>query len=219
MHSDSASSALVASSRSRIFGFLRTALAMAIRCFWPPESCTPPPTLLNKIKKTHLYGIAMRKRMFVVAFLWNDCHVAHVDDKVSPFFDRLDIITVYVPPATTISGTTAKGVAKLNNRSHSNAPVEKLGLSNTLVKTQNKSVTFETSEASLWGCVEREPKESIKRPKSMKKMGNAAPWTHDPMPPSTINTQSARSAKAKRLVLDSLSSAPRVLDTSFSLFS
>ncbi|URD95981.1 hypothetical protein MUK42_36061 [Musa troglodytarum] len=39
--SDSESSALVASSRSRIAGFFNIALAMAIRCFWPPESCSP----------------------------------------------------------------------------------------------------------------------------------------------------------------------------------
>ena len=37
----SVSSALVASSRSRIFGFRIRALAMAIRCFWPPLSCDP----------------------------------------------------------------------------------------------------------------------------------------------------------------------------------
>uniref|UniRef100_A0A0A9HLT3 Uncharacterized protein n=1 Tax=Arundo donax TaxID=35708 RepID=A0A0A9HLT3_ARUDO len=36
--SDSTSKALVASSNRRIFGFLRIALAMAILCFWPPES-------------------------------------------------------------------------------------------------------------------------------------------------------------------------------------
>mmetsp|Transcript_100729 Transcript_100729/g.260215 ORF Transcript_100729/g.260215 Transcript_100729/m.260215 type:complete len:90 (+) Transcript_100729:418-687(+) len=39
--SDSASRALVASSRSRIFGCLTSARAMAMRCFWPPDSCTP----------------------------------------------------------------------------------------------------------------------------------------------------------------------------------
>lgn len=33
------SSAEVASSRSKIFGFLSRARAMAIRCFWPPDSC------------------------------------------------------------------------------------------------------------------------------------------------------------------------------------
>jgi len=40
-HSDSASSALVASSRSNIAGLLMMARAMATRCFWPPESWTP----------------------------------------------------------------------------------------------------------------------------------------------------------------------------------
>mmetsp|Transcript_70441 Transcript_70441/g.206063 ORF Transcript_70441/g.206063 Transcript_70441/m.206063 type:complete len:84 (-) Transcript_70441:2190-2441(-) len=39
--SESASSALVASSRSSTFGLRTRALAMAIRCFCPPESCTP----------------------------------------------------------------------------------------------------------------------------------------------------------------------------------
>jgi len=39
--SDPASSALVASSRSSIVGFFNMALAMATRCFWPPDSCTP----------------------------------------------------------------------------------------------------------------------------------------------------------------------------------
>mmetsp|Transcript_5911 Transcript_5911/g.10141 ORF Transcript_5911/g.10141 Transcript_5911/m.10141 type:complete len:103 (-) Transcript_5911:2126-2434(-) len=39
--SDWVSRAEVASSSSRIFGFFRTALAMAMRCFWPPESCEP----------------------------------------------------------------------------------------------------------------------------------------------------------------------------------
>ncbi|KAF6167538.1 hypothetical protein GIB67_031739, partial [Kingdonia uniflora] len=40
-HSDSASSALVASSRSRIRGSFRIALAIATLCFCPPESCAP----------------------------------------------------------------------------------------------------------------------------------------------------------------------------------
>ena len=39
--SDSASSADVASSRIRMSGFLSRARAIAIRCFWPPESCVP----------------------------------------------------------------------------------------------------------------------------------------------------------------------------------
>mmetsp|Transcript_5946 Transcript_5946/g.13010 ORF Transcript_5946/g.13010 Transcript_5946/m.13010 type:complete len:94 (+) Transcript_5946:1755-2036(+) len=42
MRSDSESRAEVASSRRRILGFFTRALAMAIRCFWPPESCPPP---------------------------------------------------------------------------------------------------------------------------------------------------------------------------------
>ena len=36
------STALVESSRIRIFGFFRSALAMHSRCFWPPETFTPP---------------------------------------------------------------------------------------------------------------------------------------------------------------------------------
>ena len=39
--SSSESSALVASSRMRIVGRLSTARAIARRCRWPPESCTP----------------------------------------------------------------------------------------------------------------------------------------------------------------------------------
>ena len=39
--SDSASSAEVASSSSSREGFLINALAIATRCFWPPESCAP----------------------------------------------------------------------------------------------------------------------------------------------------------------------------------
>mmetsp|Transcript_72859 Transcript_72859/g.235731 ORF Transcript_72859/g.235731 Transcript_72859/m.235731 type:complete len:84 (-) Transcript_72859:2085-2336(-) len=39
--SDSASSALVASSSSSTLGRRTMARAMAMRCFWPPESCTP----------------------------------------------------------------------------------------------------------------------------------------------------------------------------------
>ena len=30
------------SSSSRMRGFLMSARAMAMRCFWPPDSCTPP---------------------------------------------------------------------------------------------------------------------------------------------------------------------------------
>ena len=41
MRSDAASKALVASSKSKMAGFFSTARAMAIRCFCPPESCTP----------------------------------------------------------------------------------------------------------------------------------------------------------------------------------
>lgn len=36
-----ASNAEVASSKSKILGFRTNALAIAIRCFWPPESCEP----------------------------------------------------------------------------------------------------------------------------------------------------------------------------------
>lgn len=47
--SDSASSALVASSRMRMSGFLMRARAMAMRCFCPPESCVPrAPTCVSK---------------------------------------------------------------------------------------------------------------------------------------------------------------------------
>ncbi|KAK9164533.1 hypothetical protein Syun_005435 [Stephania yunnanensis] len=33
--------ALVASSKRRIVGSFNIALAMAIRCFWPPDNCVP----------------------------------------------------------------------------------------------------------------------------------------------------------------------------------
>mmetsp|Transcript_28580 Transcript_28580/g.49897 ORF Transcript_28580/g.49897 Transcript_28580/m.49897 type:complete len:80 (+) Transcript_28580:2244-2483(+) len=39
--SDLLSSALVASSRSNVWGFLTNTLAMATWCFWPPENCEP----------------------------------------------------------------------------------------------------------------------------------------------------------------------------------
>mmetsp|Transcript_120237 Transcript_120237/g.335454 ORF Transcript_120237/g.335454 Transcript_120237/m.335454 type:complete len:82 (+) Transcript_120237:676-921(+) len=39
--SDSASRAEVASSRIMMDGSRRRALAIAMRCFWPPESCMP----------------------------------------------------------------------------------------------------------------------------------------------------------------------------------
>mmetsp|Transcript_69515 Transcript_69515/g.154987 ORF Transcript_69515/g.154987 Transcript_69515/m.154987 type:complete len:102 (-) Transcript_69515:18-323(-) len=46
--SDSASRADVASSSSRTFGSINRARAMAIRCFWPPLSCTPrSPTVVS----------------------------------------------------------------------------------------------------------------------------------------------------------------------------
>mmetsp|Transcript_43332 Transcript_43332/g.70607 ORF Transcript_43332/g.70607 Transcript_43332/m.70607 type:complete len:82 (-) Transcript_43332:717-962(-) len=41
MNSDSASNALVASSRSRTRGLRTSARAIAMRCFCPPESCAP----------------------------------------------------------------------------------------------------------------------------------------------------------------------------------
>mmetsp|Transcript_21190 Transcript_21190/g.31528 ORF Transcript_21190/g.31528 Transcript_21190/m.31528 type:complete len:100 (-) Transcript_21190:1231-1530(-) len=39
--SDVASSALVASSSSKIVGLRSSALAIAIRCFWPPDNLNP----------------------------------------------------------------------------------------------------------------------------------------------------------------------------------
>ncbi|XP_019429496.1 PREDICTED: uncharacterized protein LOC109337077 isoform X1 [Lupinus angustifolius] len=46
--SDSTSSALVASSKSNISGFFRTALPMATLCLCPPDCCTPlSPTLVE----------------------------------------------------------------------------------------------------------------------------------------------------------------------------
>ncbi|KAF8107538.1 hypothetical protein N665_0119s0006 [Sinapis alba] len=47
MRSDSASNALVASSRSKILGFFKMALAIASLCFCPPDICVPcSPTIL-----------------------------------------------------------------------------------------------------------------------------------------------------------------------------
>mmetsp|Transcript_20486 Transcript_20486/g.58247 ORF Transcript_20486/g.58247 Transcript_20486/m.58247 type:complete len:114 (-) Transcript_20486:2471-2812(-) len=45
----SLSNADVASSRRRIGGFLTSARAIAIRCFWPPDTCVPrSPTGVSK---------------------------------------------------------------------------------------------------------------------------------------------------------------------------
>ena len=47
--SDSESKADVASSKIKIVGFFKIALAIAIRCFWPPESWIPlSPTWVSK---------------------------------------------------------------------------------------------------------------------------------------------------------------------------
>ena len=46
------STALVESSRMRIFGFLRSALAIQSRCFCPPETLVPP----CSIKVSYLLG-------------------------------------------------------------------------------------------------------------------------------------------------------------------
>lgn len=45
--SDSVSSDAVASSRIRIGGFLRIALAMLILCLWPPDSLMPRSPMLK----------------------------------------------------------------------------------------------------------------------------------------------------------------------------
>jgi len=50
--SDSESNAEVASSRRRILGFWIRALAIAIRCFWPPERAEPlVPTIVSYLKE------------------------------------------------------------------------------------------------------------------------------------------------------------------------
>mmetsp|Transcript_48572 Transcript_48572/g.151966 ORF Transcript_48572/g.151966 Transcript_48572/m.151966 type:complete len:114 (-) Transcript_48572:47-388(-) len=55
--SDSLSSAEVASSKSRICGCLKSARAMAMRCFWPPEIWPPPtPTYVS-----HFFSRASKK--------------------------------------------------------------------------------------------------------------------------------------------------------------
>ncbi|MFS7958830.1 hypothetical protein Hanom_Chr08g00683351 [Helianthus anomalus] len=53
--SDTLSSALVASSKRRIAGFLSIALASAILCFWPPDSwapLSPQPAMMTQIAET-----------------------------------------------------------------------------------------------------------------------------------------------------------------------
>lgn len=59
----SLSRAEVASSNNKIFGCRRRALAIAIRCFWPPESCVPlsPTRVLYFCYK----NIQLMKRKFV----------------------------------------------------------------------------------------------------------------------------------------------------------
>uniref|UniRef100_A0A0D9YDK5 Uncharacterized protein n=1 Tax=Oryza glumipatula TaxID=40148 RepID=A0A0D9YDK5_9ORYZ len=62
MRSDSASRALVASSNRSIFGSFKMALAIAIRCFCPPDSCVPlSPTSCYLLTKGILdqYGILL----------------------------------------------------------------------------------------------------------------------------------------------------------------
>lgn len=56
-YSDSASSALVASSSNRIVGFLIKARAMAIRCFWPPDNWVP----LSPHSVSYCDGVSMMK--------------------------------------------------------------------------------------------------------------------------------------------------------------
>mmetsp|Transcript_33757 Transcript_33757/g.77143 ORF Transcript_33757/g.77143 Transcript_33757/m.77143 type:complete len:241 (+) Transcript_33757:2122-2844(+) len=63
--SDLASSAEVASSRSRIFGFFATARAIATRCFWPPDSwalvtsvSNPPGSCVTKLQALATFAAA-----------------------------------------------------------------------------------------------------------------------------------------------------------------
>lgn len=71
--SDSASKALVASSRTRIVGFLIKARAMAMRCFWPPDKVTPLSPGYVKAGDEHRKGTQ----------IWPKCHMtAHTNYSV-----------------------------------------------------------------------------------------------------------------------------------------
>lgn len=60
------SSADVASSSSRMRGFRSSARAMAIRCFWPPDSCEPlPPTSVSKPLQDQKNSISIDSVMYV----------------------------------------------------------------------------------------------------------------------------------------------------------
>ena len=67
----SASSADVASSSKRIFGFRRSARAMAMRCFWPPDNFPPfAPTLVEYPCKCFALINSLREHIIAIICLW-----------------------------------------------------------------------------------------------------------------------------------------------------
>jgi len=66
----SVSRADVASSRRRIFGFLTSARAIAMRCFWPPLNCVPlSPTFVSYFyhKSPSLYPYQRWSKYYITA--------------------------------------------------------------------------------------------------------------------------------------------------------
>lgn len=77
----SVSKAEVASSSSRILGFLTIARAMAIRCFCPLDSCDPwAPTWVSYfLKKLNINGEERRKMCRIKhTSVWNKCQIASI---------------------------------------------------------------------------------------------------------------------------------------------
>ena len=67
----SASSADVASSSKRIFGFRRSARAMATRCFWPPDNFPPfAPTLVEYPCKCFALINSLRNHIIAIICQW-----------------------------------------------------------------------------------------------------------------------------------------------------
>mmetsp|Transcript_52194 Transcript_52194/g.87032 ORF Transcript_52194/g.87032 Transcript_52194/m.87032 type:complete len:110 (-) Transcript_52194:1006-1335(-) len=78
--SDSASRALVASSRSRMPGFLTTALAMATRWRWPPLRNSPPfPTTVS-----YPSGICITKSWALACFAASSTCASEMSSSSSP---------------------------------------------------------------------------------------------------------------------------------------
>lgn len=75
--SDSASNALVASSRIKMLGFLIRARAIAIRCFWPPDRVTPrSPEDLTFLKKN-----IWKLIHFILGYIFNCSEITLISEK------------------------------------------------------------------------------------------------------------------------------------------